>query len=97
MNNEEIRAQLAADREAMLAEQETVKASADVLTKAEKYANGEIKSLMELFKKVGIKVNKVQGRAIQTHVLEQKISWLQSQATPTSVADDLMDGWDLVD
>jgi len=95
MSNEDIRKQLEADRTAMLEHQETVKSSADVLSKAEKYAKGELNSLIELFKKVGIKPNREQALAIQEHVLQSKIEWLQSQATPVSVKDDVLDGWDL--
>ncbi len=94
MNTQDIKAQVEAEREALLASDSTKKEDAETVIQAEKYAQGAIKGMQELFKKAKIKINAEQAMTLQTEIFKDKLEYLKKKASPTTTTE-LSEGWDL--
>ena len=94
MSPEEIKAQVAAERAALLAEDTNRKEDIELSAKAEKYAKGEIKGLQSKFSQAGIKVTAEQAVQLQQLIFAEKLEWLRKEKAPEST-NELMEGWTL--
>ena len=92
MSPEKIKAELAKEREALLANDSSKKEDIEILIKAEKYAKAELKGLQEVLRKAKVTVTPEQAITIQEEVLKQKLEWLRSQKQPIVITE-VMEGW----
>ncbi len=90
----DIRAELEAEREALLKADSTKKEDVELAVKAQGYAKGAIKSFQEVLQKAGVKITKAQAIIIQEEILADKLAWLKSQKAPEPL-DEIVEGWDL--
>ena len=92
MSPEQIKEELAKEREALLANDSSKKEDIEILIKAEKYAKAELKGLQEVLRKAKVTVTPEQAITIQEEVLKQKLEWLRSQKQPIVITE-VMEGW----